>query len=127
MTENKRPVSPVNGQPLPEGRRFEPGEKQREISSKAGKKSVEIRRARKTLREELQILLSEQRPGKDGKEVQVQTAISTALIKAALNGNVRAFETIRDTIGEKPMENITVSAGSFEALNEAFESMKGEK
>ena len=34
-----------------------------------------------------------------------QEKISLALIQEALNGNVKAFESIRDTIGEKPREN----------------------
>ena len=34
-----------------------------------------------------------------------QEKISLAIIQEALNGNVKAFESIRDTIGEKPREN----------------------
>lgn len=72
----------------------------RENASKAGKASGEARRKRKTLREELLALLS------DG---DIQERMSLALINEAIEGNnagsvTKAFETIRDTIGEKPID-----------------------
>lgn len=74
----------------------------RENASKAGKASGEARRARKTLKEELLLLLS------DG---DLQNRLSLALIDEALNGNkagsvTKAFEVIRDTIGEKPVDKV---------------------
>lgn len=85
---------------IPTNRRSK--EEVRRNASKGGKKSVEVRRARKTLREELLALLS------DG---DIQNRISLALIQEALDGNksgsvTKAFETIRDTIGEKPTDKI---------------------
>ena len=124
--DKKRPVSPINGVPLPEGKPFVRGEEQREKASKAGKRSAEVRRARKTLRNELLDLLSVNINTKDGTKKSTQEAMSTALIKQALTGNVRAYEVIRDTIGEKPVENVAITTGSYEALNEAFEALKGD-
>ena len=72
---------------------------QREIQKKgreANKKKIE---ARKTLREELLLLL---------EKGDTQTKLSLSLIQEAINGNTKAFEVIRDTIGEKPKENINV-------------------
>lgn len=105
-TKKERPVSPINGQPLPEGKRFERGEEQRERARKAGQKSGEVRRARKTLREELLALLSQDITDKRGRTVPTQVALSTALIQEALKGNTKAFEVVRDTIGEKPVDKI---------------------
>ncbi len=62
---------------------------------KGGKKSGEVRRERKQLKEELLLLLS---------TGDTQKKISIALIEKALLGDIRAFETIRDTIGEKPTD-----------------------
>lgn len=56
-------------------------------------------RARKTLAEELLTLLAEN---------NTQEKISVAIITKALKGDVKAFETIRDTIGEKPKDTIAV-------------------
>lgn len=128
MTDtNKRPVSPVNGQPLPRGRPFEQGEKQREIARRAGKKSGEVKKARKTLREDLLAVLTNMEiPEKNsGRMIPVQEALSTSLIKAALSGNVRAYEIIRDTAGEKPVENVNIMAHEFKALDEAFSGLSG--
>lgn len=67
----------------------------REKGKKGGIKSGEVRRARKTLKEELLCLL---------EEGDAQQKISIALLKQALKGNVKAYAMIRDTIGEKPVE-----------------------
>ena len=72
-------------------------EEQREIARKGGIKSGEVRRARKTLKEELLLLLS---------KGDTQEKMSLSMIAKALNGDVKAFEVIRDTIGEKPVEKI---------------------
>ena len=72
----------------------------RERGKNGGKKSGESRRERKQLREELLLLLSEN---------DMQAKLSLALINKALSGDVRAFETIRDTIGEKPIDKHEVN------------------
>ena len=122
---NDRPVSPVNGQPLPIGREpYKAGEEARENGRKGGKKSGQVRAARKTLREELIALLDEKITEKNsGRKVGTREAISAAMIKQALGGNTKAYEIIRDTIGEKPIENVAIHSGSFEALEAAFEGL----
>ena len=123
---DERPVSPRNGVPLPEGRRFQRGEEQRELARKAGKRSEQVRRERKTMRQELEYLLTEEIHDKNGKAMNTQKALGTSLIKAALNGSVQAFIAIRDTIGEKPVEKVDVQAADFSALEAAYKAMKGE-
>ena len=73
----------------------------REKGKKGGKKSGEVRAQRKTLREELIALLETKIEDKT-----IQEKISFSLIQEAISGNVKAFETIRDTIGEKQIEQI---------------------
>ena len=77
---------------------------QREICSMGGKKSGEVRRAKKTMKEMLDYLLSKEIENEEGEKSSTQEAVTVALLKQALNGNVKAFEVIRDTIGEKPTE-----------------------
>ena len=77
-----------------------------EEQKKGGKRSGEVRRARKTLREELLALLSQDIRTEDGGKVNAQVAMSTSIIKEALDGNVKAFAIIRDTIGEKPVDKV---------------------
>lgn len=94
----------MNGQPVPKGKPFT---KDDERAKNAGKRSGEARNARKTLREELiELLMVEIKDKNSGKTMQTQAALSAALIKKSLSGDTRAFEIIRDTIGEKPVEQI---------------------
>lgn len=72
---------------------------QREIQEKGRKANKKRIEARKTLREELLLLLA---------EGDTQNKLSLSLIEKALTGDTKAFEVIRDTIGEKPKENISV-------------------
>lgn len=128
MSDKKgRPISPVNGVPLPEGKRFEPGERAREIGRRGGKKCQANAKVRKTLREDLLAVLADMEiPQKDGgKKVPIQEALSVSLIQAALKGNVKAYETIRDTIGEKPVENINVSIPDSGVMDEVRKYLKG--
>lgn len=72
-------------------------EEARKRGKAGGIKSGEVRRQRKTLREELLALLSQ------GK---TQEKMSLALIEKAMNGDTKAFEVIRDSIGEKQTDKI---------------------
>lgn len=81
-------------------------EKAVENGRKGGKASGESKRARKTLREELLALLSQEIKDENGNPVNTQVAMSTSLIKEALGGNTKAFELVRDTIGEKPVDKV---------------------
>lgn len=75
-------------------------EEARKIQSKGGLASSKVRRERKAFKEELKLLLELA----DTEGVTNNTKVSIALLNEALDGNVKAFETIRDTIGEKPID-----------------------
>lgn len=77
-------------------------EERKKISQMGNKKSQEIRQRKKTLKEYLELALSiEDDTGEDK-----YTKIVKALINEAEDGNVKAFETIRDSIGQKPKEQV---------------------
>lgn len=82
-------------------------DEQRAISAMGGRASGEARRRRKTLREELLLLLD------DGN---TREAVSAALIRSAKKGSVKAFEVLRDTIGERPVERSAHTIVGVEAL-----------
>ena len=82
---------------------------QREISSKGGKASGEARRKKKLLRECLEILLEKEITDKKGETMSGAEALSTKLFAEAMKGNVKAFEVLRDTAGQKPVEKVVVS------------------
>ena len=111
----------ANGQNL---RTLSPKEA-REQGRKGGKASAAKRAERKTFREGLLLLLNEPLKDKAGNPTTntTQDAIIAALVKRAANGDTRAFEMIRDTIGEKPVQDVKVSTGDFSALDDAFKGM----
>ena len=70
--------------------------------SNGGKASGKARREKKLLRETLiELLEMENKKGVTGQE-----SICCALFKRANTGDTKAFEIIRDTIGQKPVEKI---------------------
>lgn len=71
--------------------------------SKGGKKSVEVRRQKKLLKELLEEALE-----KETKTGNQAIDITNALIKKAKKGNVKAYEVIRDTLGQKPVESVKI-------------------
>ena len=104
----------------------------KDLARKAGKKSGEARRAKKTMREMLEMLLEKQieNPGEKGKKQTTLEAISVSLIQKALQGNVKAFEVLRDTIGQKPVEKVEVNNSELvkqglNKINEYFTDNKG--
>ena len=72
----------------------------RENGKKGGIKSGEVRKARKTLKETLLMML---------EEGNTQDNITLALLERALKGDTKAYEVIRDTVGEKPTDKIEQS------------------
>ena len=107
---------------MKKGNRFDSRD---ESARKAQKKSTEAQAERRTLKEGLLLLLNEQFRDNDGKTSgkTTQDAIIAGLVKRAVSGDTRAFEIIRDTIGEKPVETVNVNAGEFAALDAAFAAM----
>ena len=89
---------------------------------KGGLASAKARREKKTLKMELEALLEIM----DEKGDSVQKKMSFALIKKAVGGDVRAFETIRDTIGQKPKENLNIDFDkNREQAQELLANIKG--
>lgn len=95
-------------------------EEQRTIASKGGKASGEARRKKKHMREIAQALLAH-----DMSEDQIEDVLGTAkdlldgdksvaavliarMVQEAAQGNYKAFETLRDTAGYKPKDEVAV-------------------
>ena len=93
-------------------------EEARKRGRQGGIKSGIVRAQRKTLREELITLLESKVEDKT-----IQEKISYTHIHEALSGNVKAFETIRDTIGEKPQDKLNISG----EVNNPFSGMTTEE
>lgn len=116
-----RPKSPKSGAELPIGKPFQQGNEQRQIARKGGIASAQKRAKLKTLKEQLEMLLS--CVSDDG--ISEQTSISVALIAEAKKGNTKAYQIIRDTIGQKPTDNVSVNLPDSGIMDEIRKRMEG--
>lgn len=80
-------------------------EERRENARKAGIASGDARRAKRTMREVLEILL--ETVDKDSDKTNIEVMMASA-VRKAMNGDLKAMEFVRDTSGQKPDTQITV-------------------
>ena len=91
----------------------------REMTRKGGIASGVARRRERTLKDTLEKMLSLpindeqtkefiQNLGFNDEELDNKTAITVAMYQEALKGNVKAYELIRDTLGEKPTDKLAI-------------------
>lgn len=98
-------------------------EQRRENGRKGGIASGEAKRKKKAMRETLDVLLSmRMKNGKfadiesitsfaalKGKNISVQEAMIISMLQRAMKGDVKAAEWIRDTAGQKPVDNMNMN------------------
>lgn len=98
-------------------------EEARKRGRNGGIASGKARREKKLMRETLDVLLSMPlKNGKyadvesirnfaalKGKNINVQEAILIAQVQKAMKGDTKAAEYVRDTIGQKPVDNVNMS------------------
>lgn len=104
---------------------LKPGEYKlsREEAKKGGVASGKARRKKKDLRTALEILLDNKYTDpKSGKKMSGTELISAKLFQQALKGNIKAFETIRSTVGQDPVQRVMV-ADVEQAVIEEVERM----
>lgn len=94
-----------------------------EEASRGGKASARARAAKRDLRKALESLLEKEysQRDKDGKITGTLTgteAITAKLFEQAMKGNIRAFETLRDTIGQKPVERVMIAEVEPDVIEE---------
>ena len=99
-------------------------EERQEIGRIGGIKSGESKRRMKTFKEELKELLAVEMENAKGEKVSVQKNINSALILKASKGDVKAYEVIRDTLGQKPKDEKEVVVKSDEGLKVNLELVK---
>lgn len=77
-----------------------------EDHSKGGLASAEARRKKRDLRLACQMMLEMDIKSKDGKVKSGAEAIVAAQMQKALKGDAKAFEVLRDTAGQKPVDKV---------------------
>jgi hypothetical protein len=82
----------------------------REITRKGGIASGKARRDKKNLRLALETLLEKRAVDPDtGRKMTGAELITLKLYEQAVQGNVKAFEVLRDSIGQKPIEKVMLA------------------
>lgn len=89
-----------------------------EEASKGGKKSAEARRAKRDLKRAFDALLEKDFKGKGGDTVSGAEAIAIKQFEKALQGDAKAFELVRDTAGQKPVERFMVAEVDQSVIDE---------
>jgi hypothetical protein len=97
----------------------------RDFGKKGGIESGKVRRKKRALKEILQAMLT-LKPPKDtlnklckiypdlsNEDLHLEDVIALAQIQRAAKGSERAFELIRDTIGEKPKDELKLEVEKF--------------
>ena len=95
----------------------------RKLNSKGGVNSGEARRRKRDIRLALEALLEKDITDKHGNTMSTAEAIAIKQIEKALKGDTKAFEVVRDSAGQKPVEKVSVGA-SDEAKNELKELLE---
>lgn len=87
---------------------------------KGGIASGKAKRKRKTMKMQLELLMSSKLDNPDLEKIKkvltkfkipksdenIQMAMNVSMVQQALKGNTKAYEIIRDTLGEKPADKI---------------------
>lgn len=104
----KRAVSPVNGQPVPQGPKITPENAaeyaRRSHAARAEKKREAAERA--SIAKAFLARMSEMFTSKDGKQMTGAEIIADSIIKGANHGNAKMVEIALALMGEKPAEKI---------------------
>ena len=101
-------------------------EKAREIGAKGGKASVEARRKKRDLREALEMLLEKDFKDRNGNVLSGTEVITAKLFEKASKGDVRAFETIRSTVGQDPVQKVMIAEVDQAVIDEVEKAVLDE-
>ena len=98
----------ANNQNNLDGKGFESRttEEQREIARKGGIASGRARAEKRDLRKALELLLEQTFTDKKGVTRTGAQALVEKLFATAMSGNVKAFEVIRSTVGQDPVQKV---------------------
>lgn len=111
-----------------EATQFKSGSEAVEAGQRGGVASGEARRRKRDLRLALEALLEKDITTKQGDVMSTAEAIALKQIQKALKGDTKAFEVVRDTAGQKPIDKVAVGAtdDGKDELRELLEQRRNE-
>ena len=98
----------------------------RRNGKKGGIASGEARRAKKSLREAMQVLMDANLTDENGKTMTGTEAMAAKAFQAALKGDWKAWELVRDTAGQKPVDKVMVADVEKTIIDEVERMVKDE-
>lgn len=96
-----------------------------EDSVKGGKASVEKRRKRKAFAEAFETLLQREFSDRNGQRLQGVEAVAAKVFQAAMDGDMKAIQFLRDTVGEAPVQKVNVTEITPETYKHVEDVLKG--
>ena len=93
---------------------------------KGGKASGEARRRRKAFAQAFEVLLQREYTDRGGNPIQGVDAIAVKTFQAAMDGDLKAIQLIRDTVGEMPTQSIQVAEISPERYERVMKALESE-
>lgn len=112
----RKAKSPINGQPVPDGRPFTTSD---ERAKAAGKRSAESRKEKADLRRQAMAWMeADVGKDKDGKPMTGAQMMIKVAAKEISKGNPRFWELLRDTAGFKPVDKVMVAEIDPEVIDE---------
>ena len=119
MTDIKeRPVSPINGQPLPRGKPFT-SESAREARQKRTQEEKERRSIAAAFKKNMDHIFRNDK----GEEMTGAEIIAQSIIKGANNGNAKMVEIALSLLGEKPAEKVVFATPPADVITEVEKAL----
>lgn len=85
---------------------------------RGGVASGASKRRKKDLRQALEELLDRKYTDKNGNKLTGTEAITAKLFEQAMKGNIKAFETIRSTVGQDPVQKVMLAEVNQDVIDE---------
>ena len=97
-----------------------------EEASRGGQKSGETRRAKRDLKRAMEALLEKDFKDNEGRVVSGAELLAIKQFQKAMNGDGKAFELVRDTSGQKPVDKVMVAEVDPDIIDEVERMVMGD-
>ena len=104
-------------------------EERKASAKKAATASAQARKKKKELKEYLQALLDTKQTvvvGGKAKKITTSEAMAMKAIQGALSGDWKAWELVRDTAGQKPVDKVAVATIDQDIIDEVERAVEAE-
>lgn len=102
-------------------------QERKENTRKAGIASGEARRRKRDIRIALEMLLEKDFTDKQGNVRTGAELMALKQFEKAIKGDTKAFEVVRDTAGQKPIEKVSVENEATEKFAEVLDAWNGKR